>query len=966
MRRVTSVLAALLLALPVTSAVVVATGVPAAAEISVDEVAVRPADGVFKLEGHGWGHGRGLNQWGSQGAARAGKAYTEILAAYYPGTELTTLADAPIRALLEYDDEVDVQVRSATGLAARDLATGTVYVLPSAPSRWRITVDPVGLHLEHLTASTWTRWTATDMKTTWAGPLQFEGASPIRVYFADGSARDFRGTIRGVRTSSTALQTVNSVGLEDYLRGVVPRESPASFHAEALKAQSVAARSYSAYKRAHVPSGSQADICSTTQCQVYGGMRIVAANGTTTELEAASTSAAIDATRGQVRTVDGAPIFAEFSASNGGHSTAHAVFTYLAANPDPWDALASPHHYWTATVTAAEIEAKYPSVGRLARVRVLTRDGNGEWGGRVRRVVLEGTSSSGAATSVESTGGGIYSANPWAGGSDTGIRGSWWRFRSTTYDAGIVSQSAVPTLVRPPGVATKTVTVVLENRGGLAWPVADLHLALTLPPGSADPLVDGSTRPGVFARNITRPGASEVSPNEHAEFTIAFDASDAQVGTVAPSYRLRIGSGALFGPNIAFTVVVADPVLSALRTAISGTPASGEAPPPVASNGTVVLPRSGAVALTVKVRNTGNVAWPVGGPVKLGGSGPRNRTSPSAGAEWPHPTRAAVLSGADGVANARTVEPGQVGLFSFTLHGNDHPAGYATREVFEPLWEGVRWIGGGAVILYVVRVDPSVPRLAETAAPMPGEVSVGNHPGASTTVAVRMRNLGGAAWPVGGEALVTTPAGRTSPLRAPSWPAADRAAVLGRNVSRPGVSAVHPGEVGEWLLTFSGAKQKPATYVETFQLASSSTSRYGPVLATNVVVRGSILSGTLRRVVSSALVVPAGGSATAYVDVTNTGNVDWPVAGMTRLAVPSGTTSASRDGSWLAPTRPTAISANLTRAGAAEVRPGETARFEFRLAGNGRASARYTEKFAALWEGWRWLGISATVSYTVR
>ncbi len=964
MRRAVSVLVALALAVPTTAAVI--AGAPAAhAEVTVNEVAVRPADGVFKLEGHGWGHGRGLNQWGAQGAARSGVLYTDIVETYYPGTTMVTVPDAPIRALLEYDDEADVQVRSVAGLAARDLATGAVYPLPSTPTRWRITVDAAGLHLDHQTAGSWTRWTATDTKTAWAGPLQFEGVSPIRVHFNDGTARDYRGTVRGVRTSSTALQTVNALSLEDYLRGVVPRESPASFHAEALKAQSVAARSYSAYKRAHVASTAQADICSTTQCQVYGGMRLVAANGTVTELEAASTNAAIDATRGQVRAVDGEPIFAEFSSSNGGFSTAHAVFPYLSAKADPWDALASPHHYWTATVTAAEIEAKYPSVGRLARIRVTSRDGNGEWGGRVKRVVLEGTSSSGAATTVESTGGGIYSANPWAGGSDTGIRGSWWRFRSTTYDAGIISQDAVPTLIRPPGVATKTVTVVMENRGGLDWPVADLHLALALPPGGADPLVGGSTRPGVFARNVTNPGAPIVAPGERAEFTLAFDASTSAVGTVQPAYRLRIGSGALFGPNVLFTVVVADPVLTALRTAIGGTPAAGDAPPAVSPNGTVIVPRGGAVALTVKVKNTGNVAWPVGGPVKLGASGPRGRTSPSAGAEWTHPSRAAVLSGAEGVDNARTVEPGQVGLFSFTVHGNDLPAGYTTREVFEPLWEGVRWIGGSPVIVYVVRVDPAVPRLTEAATPMPREVALGNHPGSTATIAVQMRNIGGEAWPVGGEALVTSPAGRTSPLRAPSWPAADRPAVLGRNVTRPGVSAVHPGEVGEWLVTLSGAKQSPATHVETFQLANGET-RYGPVLTTNAVVRRSVFTGQVIRVVSSALVVPAAGSGTAYVDIKNTGNFDWPVGGSTRLGVPSGTTSGSRDASWLSSSRPTPITSNLTRAGATEVRPGETARFVFRLAGNNRAPARYTESFGALWEGWRWLGITATVSYTVR
>lgn len=935
-----------------------------AGEVTVNEVYQRPADGVFRLEGHGWGHGRGLNQWGAQGAAKSGIGYAEILERYYPGTAMTTITDSPIRALLEYDDEVDVQVATAAGLAARDLATGARYALPTAPARWRITVDSAGLRLEHFSSDAWRRWTAPDAKTSWAGPLQLEGVSPLRVLFADGSARDYRGTIRGVRTSSTSLQTVNVLGLEDYLRGVVPRESPASFHAEALKAQSVAARSYSAYKRARAPAGAQADICSTTQCQVYGGMRLVSATGKTTELENASTSAAIDATRGQVRTYEGEVIFAEFSASNGGFSTRHAVFPYLAARADPWDALASPHHYWTAQVTAAEIEAKYPSVGRLARIKVVTRDGNGEWGGRVKRVVLEGTSSSGAATSVESTGGGIYSANPWSGGSDTGIRGSWWRLRSTTYDAAVVSQDAGPTLVRPPGVARKDVRVVMENRGGLSWPVADLHLALALPPGGEDPLVGRSRRPGAFVRNVTTPDSTTVAPGERAEFRLPLDGSSVGAGTYQPSYRLRIGAGALFGPSVSLTVVVADPVLTATRVAIAGPAGVGDAPPPVAPDGTVIVSRTGSTSVTVKLRNTGNVAWPVGGPVKLGTSVPRGRDSASAGPEWPARSRPAILAGEDGSSEARTVEPGRIGVFRFSVHGNLLAAGVAD-EAFEPLWEGVRWITGAPVTLRVVRTDPATGRLGQLAAPVPASVAVGNHPGAGATVVVRVRNLGRDAWPVNGDHLVTAPAGRVSAVRAPGWVSADRVSALRANVSRPGVAAVHPGEVGEWLLPVSGAKAAAATYAETFELAAGE-QRYKPALSLSVVVGASTFTGTVTRVVSSALVVPRDGTAVAYVDVRNTGNVDWPVGGAVRIAVPSGTTPAARHTSWLAPTRPTALTGNLTRPGASVVRPGETARFSFRVAGNGRAPGSYVDTYAVLWEGWRWLGGTVRVGYTVR
>jgi stage II sporulation protein D len=42
-------------------------------------------------EGHGAGHGVGMCQWGAVGRARAGQRYGEILAAYFPNTEIERL-----------------------------------------------------------------------------------------------------------------------------------------------------------------------------------------------------------------------------------------------------------------------------------------------------------------------------------------------------------------------------------------------------------------------------------------------------------------------------------------------------------------------------------------------------------------------------------------------------------------------------------------------------------------------------------------------------------------------------------------------------------------------------------------------------------------------------------------------------------------------------------------------------------
>ena len=78
---------------------------------------------------------------------------------------------------------------------------------------------------------------------------------------------------------------------------------------------------------------------------------------------------------------------------------------YLVAKADPWDgAVANPMHTWTATLPASTIQAYYPSVGKLQRLVITSRDGNGDWGGRINTVVLQGVDSLGRATSVTTTG----------------------------------------------------------------------------------------------------------------------------------------------------------------------------------------------------------------------------------------------------------------------------------------------------------------------------------------------------------------------------------------------------------------------------------------------------------------------------------------------------------------------------------------------------------------------------------
>ena len=161
--------------------------------------------------------------------------------------------------------------------------------------------------------------------------------------------------------------------LENYVKGVVPREIPATWSPAAVQAQAVAARTYAAYERAH-PLTSRYQICDTTSCQVYGGKTS----------EHPASNRAVNATRGQVRTYKGEPAFTQFSSSQRRLDCRRDRRPYLVAKPDPYDGWSgNPNHTWLTKVTDTRIENAFPRVGNLRRIVVIRRDGNGQWGGRV-------------------------------------------------------------------------------------------------------------------------------------------------------------------------------------------------------------------------------------------------------------------------------------------------------------------------------------------------------------------------------------------------------------------------------------------------------------------------------------------------------------------------------------------------------------------------------------------------------
>lgn len=175
-------------------------------------------------------------------------------------------------------------------------------------------------------------------------------------YFWSGTeTRQYRGDLE-ILLSTKGITVVNELPIEEYLYSVVPGEMSASWHLEALKAQAVAARTYTEYHRGRYQSRGF-DLLATVQSANYPGVG----------REHSRTTLAVQQTSGEILLYQGQPIDAVYSANNGGiRSSSQDVWgghrEYLLSNSDggelPNDA------YTLARWLRYDVEA-YSNIGRL-------------------------------------------------------------------------------------------------------------------------------------------------------------------------------------------------------------------------------------------------------------------------------------------------------------------------------------------------------------------------------------------------------------------------------------------------------------------------------------------------------------------------------------------------------------------------------------------------------------------------
>jgi stage II sporulation protein D len=294
------------------------------------------AASLFYIRGGGDGHGIGMSQYGAYGYALHGESYQFILAHYYQGTALSqTNPNQTVRVLLA-TGAASFSGASAAGHTRLNPAT-TYTVKPTAGGRVEL-IDASGRRVG----------------PSFNSGLTVTGRAPLDVP-GHGS---YRGALQ-FRSAGGGVETINAVGLDDYVRGVVAEEMPSGWATQALEAQAVATRTYAITATVN---GDGYDLYGDTRSQAYGGVGA----------ETASTNAAVQATRGQIVTYDGQPAVTYFFSSSGGY-TESIQYAWPGATPEPWlvgvpdpydGAGGDPYHRWGQQLS---LRAAARRLGRLVQ-----------------------------------------------------------------------------------------------------------------------------------------------------------------------------------------------------------------------------------------------------------------------------------------------------------------------------------------------------------------------------------------------------------------------------------------------------------------------------------------------------------------------------------------------------------------------------------------------------------------------
>jgi len=349
------------------------------------------ADTSFTFSGSGYGHGIGLSQYGAKGYAEHGWTGENIALHYFPGTKIGTVTDPTITVNLDPGKTSSNAgyTRNTWQLRAGDRSSPLLVNQYSIPYTGTGICTFTGVTVGGKYMIQLTRPDGVKMGP-WADVAVKPGGTSTLIEVVSGSgiynwsSVRYRGSMKFKNNVTNKLGLLNVLPMQGYLKGVVPRESPASWHIEALKAQAIVARSY-AY------ATTKPELFCTTMDQAYSGHSRYT-GGAWVTLEHAP---AVDQTKGKYVMYGSSVVQTFFCASSGGHtatlrdvweggSTA-SYYTgvsdpYCVSQWDPWSLYQSVTYPRTltglklASLLAAKVSSHPAGAGTSVSVKTLSLD----------------------------------------------------------------------------------------------------------------------------------------------------------------------------------------------------------------------------------------------------------------------------------------------------------------------------------------------------------------------------------------------------------------------------------------------------------------------------------------------------------------------------------------------------------------------------------------------------------------
>jgi stage II sporulation protein D len=293
---------------------------------------------TWVVHGAGWGHGVGMSAYGAYGYGKNGMGYRRILDHYFRHLKITKLKHEPsVRVLLETASG-DVAFTRATSACGEKLRAARTYLAHRHGGGMRLLTGN-GHNLARCGKSLHARG---------RGHVEVKGLGA------------YRGKLV-VLPSGGSVNVINDVPVNDYVRGSVPAEVPASWPRETLEVMAVASRSIALSTDV---GGDGFQLYPDTRTQLYKGI----------SAESPRSDRAVKRTFNEVATFRGDIVQTTYFSSSGGITESHFLggpsVPYLKSVKDPYDTY-SPLHRWTLRFSQAEMDAKLRSYvdGRLRKIK---------------------------------------------------------------------------------------------------------------------------------------------------------------------------------------------------------------------------------------------------------------------------------------------------------------------------------------------------------------------------------------------------------------------------------------------------------------------------------------------------------------------------------------------------------------------------------------------------------------------